>query len=183
MTVKTHPGFANFFSVVALAVLSLLACCSARAQVQTNRFRVGVYDSRAVAVAWANSTEFQATLKSIEAAHQKAKVAQNEKRCQEIEAQMKARQHRAHEQAFSTGSVAAIMARVKEHLPEIAKQADVQIIVSKWELNHQAATVEVVDVTDQLVARFHVSERGLKWCREIQQKPPVSLDRLIDSVH
>lgn len=178
MDVKTHPVFAKYFSIVTLTALGVLAGGAASAQVQTSKLRVGVYDSRAVAVAWANSTEFQATLKPIEAEHQKAKAADNEKRCKEIEAQMKARQHRAHEQAFSTGSVAPIMKIVKARLPEVAKQADVQLIVSKWELNYQAADAELVDVTDKLVALFHVSERGLKWCCEVQQKPPLPLEKI-----
>lgn len=159
-------------------VLSVLACCSVSAQVQTNKFRIGVYDSRAVAVAWANSTEFQATVKTIETEHQKATAAKNEKRLKEIEAQMKSQQRRAHEQAFSTGSVASIMETVKNRLPEVAKQSGVQLIVSKWEVNHQSPEIEAVDVTDKIVALFHVTERGLKWSKEIQQKPPLAIEKI-----
>lgn len=133
-----------------------------------------------MAVAWANSTEFQATVKTIEAEHQKAKAVKNEKCLKEIEAQMKSLQHRAHEQAFSAASVAPIMAKVKDRLPDVAKQAGVQLIVSKWELNHQSPEIEVMDVTDKLVALFHVNERGLKWCKEIQQKPPLPVEKITE---
>lgn len=163
---------------MAFTVLSVLACASARAQVQTNKLRIGVYDSRAVAVAYANSTEFREAMKPIEAEFKKAREAKNEKQIRVLEEQMKLRQHRAHEQGFSTGSVIPIMEQVKARLPEIAKQANVQVVVSKWELNHRTAEVELVDVTEQLIALFHVNERGLKWCREVQQNPPVSIEEI-----
>lgn len=175
---KTSILIAKWCVVIFTAVFGVLGCATASAQPQANKLRVGVYDSRAVAVAWANSTEFKDTMKSIEIEHQKAKEARNDKRVKEIESQMKLQQRRAHEQAFSTGSVAPIMAKVKDRLPEVAKQAGVQIIVSKWELNHQSSDVEIVDVTDKLVALFHVNERGLKWCQEIQQKPPLPMEQI-----
>ncbi|MGC3961486.1 MAG: hypothetical protein QM813_27240 [Verrucomicrobiota bacterium] len=179
---KTSNAFAKWSSIVSVIVIGGLGCISASAQTQTNKWRVGVYDSRAVAVAWGNSTEFREFVKSMEADHKKAKEAGDGKRVKEIESQMQLRQRRAHEQAFSTGSVAPVMARVKDSLPDIAKQAGVQIIVSKWELNHHSSDVEIVDVTDKIVALWHVNERGLKWCKEIQQKPPVPIDQLADSM-
>lgn len=175
---KTPIALARCFTILSAALFGISSCATASAQTQTNKLRVGVYDSRAVAVAYANSTEFKEFMKSIEADHKKAKEAKNEKRMKEIEGQIKQRQTRAHEQAFSTGSVIPIIERVKDRLPDLAKQADVQAIVSKWELNHQSPDVEIVDVTDKIVALFHVSERGLKWCREIQQKPPLPIDKI-----
>jgi hypothetical protein len=171
-------------SLVALAtvLVGVLVGSHAPAQSQTNRIRVGVYDSRAVAVAWANSTEFAEVMKATEAEFAKAKEAKDEKRQKEINARMQRCQVRAHEQAFSTGSVASILARVKDRLPTLAQQAGVQVIVSKWELNHQSAAVETIDVTDRLVALFHVSERGLKWCRDIQKKPPLPMDEITDAM-
>lgn len=177
---KTPNIFRNAFIILTIAAFTFWGGSTVRAQSQTGKLRVGVYDSRAVAVAWGNSTEFQAFLKPIEAEHKKAREAKDEKRAKEIEAQMKLRQRRAHEQGFSTGSVASIMERIKDRLPDIAKAANVQIIVSKWELNHQAAGVELVDVTDQIVALFQVSERGLQWSREIQAKKPLPIEQIGD---
>lgn len=161
-----------------LVILGVAGCLTASAQTQTNKLRVGVYDSRAIAVAWANSTEFADTMKPVEAEFRQAKAAKNDQRMKEIDEQMKSRQRRAHEQAFSTGSVAAIMDKVKDRLPDVARQADVQLIISKWELNHHAPGVELVEVTDKIVALFHVSERGLKWCQEIQQKAPLAPEKI-----
>lgn len=177
---KTSIILGKWFVVLSTVVLGVSGCTTASAQSQTNKLRVGVYDSRAVAVAYANSTEFKEAMKPVEAEHKKAKEAKDEKRMKEIESQMKLRQLRAHEQGFSTGSVAPIMAKVKASLPDVAKQAGVQVIVSKWELNHQSSDVEIVDVTDKLVALFHVSERGLKWCKEIPQKPPLPIEQITE---
>jgi hypothetical protein len=177
---KTSITLRKWSVAVSTIALVVLTGSFASAQTQTNKFRVGVYDSRAVAVAWGNSTEFKEFLKPIEAEHNKAKEAKNEKRVKEIESQMQLRQRRAHEQAFSTGSVAPIMAKVKDRLPDVAKQTNVQVIVSKWELNQQSPEVEIVDVTDKIVALFHVNERGLKWSKDIQSKQPIPFDQLTD---
>jgi hypothetical protein len=177
---KTPIAPGKWFIVLSIVVLGLAGCATATAQAQTNKLRVGVYDSRAVAVAWGNSAEFKAVMKPIEAEFKQAKEAKDEKRAKEIDDQMKLRQRRAHEQAFSTGSVAPIMGTVQAHLPGVAKQAGVQIIVSKWELNHQSVEIEVVDVTDKIVALFHVSERGLKWCQEIPKTKPLSIDQITE---
>lgn len=163
----------------ALAVVVLIGSV-ASAQTQTNKLRVGVYDSRAVAVAYSNSTEFKEAMKPVEAEYKKAKETKDEKRVKAIEGQLQLQQRRAHEQGFSTGSVAPIMAKVKDRLLDVARQAGVQVIVSKWELNHQSPNVELVDVTDQIVALFHVNERGLKWCKEIQSTKPIPLDQITD---
>lgn len=178
---KNSISFRPCFVMLVFGALALAASgVTSLAQAAGPKLRVGVYDSRVVAVAWANSTEFQEALKAIQADHKKARDAKNEKRVKEIEAQMQLRQRRAHEQGFSTGSVIPIMARVKDHLPEIARQAGVQIIVSKWELNYQATDVEIVDVTDKLVANFHVSARGLKWCQDIPKHEPLPIEQITE---
>lgn len=177
---KTSIVSPIWFSLLSAAVLTVSVGATATAQSQTNRLRVGVYDSRAVAIAYGNSTEFKESMKPIEADHKNAQEGKNEKRVKEIESQMQSRQRRAHDQAFSTGSVAPVMAKVKNNLPDVAKQAGVQAIVSKWELNFHALEVEVVDVTDKIVALFHVSERGWKWSKEIQSKPPLPLEQITE---
>lgn len=178
MRMKTRISSLKRLCLIAAIVAGINGGVVASAQAQTNKTRVGVYDSRAVAVAYANSTEFKDAMKPIEAEHKKATEAKDNKRVKEIESQMKLRQTRAHEQAFSTGSVAPILETVKDRLPEVAKQSGVQLIVSKWELNHQSPEIETVDVTDKIVALLHVSERGLKWSKEIQQKPPLAIEKI-----
>jgi len=144
--------------------------------------RIGVYDSRAVAVAWGNSAEFRKSLDAAKDDYKQAKGAKDDKRVKEIEAQMKGQQRRLHEQGFSTGSVASLMAKIKDALPAVAKQAGVDVIVSKWEVNYQSPGVKVVDVTDDLVALFHTSAQGVKWAKGIKDHPPVPIEQITDDM-
>ncbi len=155
---------------------------TALAQSNEKALRVGVYDSRAIAVAWCNSTEFRKSLETITADYKQAKAAKDDKRVKEIETQMKARQRRQHEQGFSTGSVAGIMAKIKNSLPGVAKKAGVDLIVSKWEVNYQSPGIKVVDVTDDLVALFHVNEKGVEWAKGIRSQQPLPIEQITDDM-
>jgi hypothetical protein len=179
---KNSIEFSKSFMIASTVVLCLLTGATAPAQSQTTRLRIGVYDSRAVAVAYANSPEFGESLNGMRAEHQKAKAAKDEKTMKQIEARMKLRQLRMHEQGFSTGSVADIMAKVKGALPDVARKAGVQAIVSKWELNYQSPEVETVDVTDEVAGLFHASDKGRKWVKEIRAKAPVPMDDITDDM-
>ena len=169
----------RFIASSALA-LCAVAGATAFAQPKENTLRIGVYDSRAIAVAYYNSTESGKSMETITADYKKAKAAKDDKRVKEIETQMKAQQRRQHEQGFSTGSVANIMAKIKDSLPAGAKKAGVEVIVSKWEVNYQSPEVKVVDVTDDLVALFHVSAKGLGWVKGIKDHAPLPIEQITD---
>jgi len=160
-------------------VFCLMTGTRAQAQLQTNKLRIGVYDSRAVAVAYVNSTEFQEMLKAVRADYEKARAANDEKRMKEIDSRMKLQQRCVHEQSFSTGSVAGLVAKVQAALPGVAKKAGVQAIVSKWELNYQGSNVEVVDVTEDLAMLFHAGDNSQKW-RGILKHSPVPMEEITD---
>jgi hypothetical protein len=182
LTLMKTKTFRQLVGCVSAAALCVGMCASASAQSQTNKLRVGVYDSRAIALVYGNSAAFQESIKTVRAEYEKAKAAKDDKRMKEIDAQMKLQQRRLHEQGFSTGSVAGIMAKVKDSLPDVAKKAGVQVIVSKWELNHQSPGVELVDVTDELVALFHPSEKVLGWVRDLKNHPPLPIEEITDDM-
>lgn len=179
---KTQFVSRRRFLVGSVAALCGFAGVAAFGQTAERKLRVGVYDSRAIAVAYCNSPEFQKSLKPIQADYEKAKQAKNEKRMKEIDAMMKARQRRQHEQGFSTGSVAGIMAGIKNALPSVAQKARVDVIVSKWELNYQSPGLEVVDVTDELVALFKPSEKALGWVKDLRTKQPLPIEEITDDM-
>lgn len=183
LTLMKTKTFRQLVGCVSAAALCVCMCASASAQSQTNRLRVGVYDSRAIAIAYGNSAEFQESIKTVRAEYDKAKADKNDKRVKEIDAQMKLGQRRLHEQGFSTGSVAGIMAKIKDSLPEVARKAGVQVIVSKWELNYQSPDVEVVDVTDELVALFHPSEKVMGWLKDMKNRPPIPIEKITDDMN
>jgi hypothetical protein len=188
LTLMKTKTFGWWVGMVSAAALCL--CASASAQSQTNKLRVGVYDSRAVAIAYGNSAAFADSLKSVRVEYDKAKADKDDKRMKQIDAQMKLKQRRMHEQGFSTGSVAGYMAKIKDSLPAVAKKANVQIIVSKWELNHHAPDVELVDVTEEVVALFHPNEtvmgnKNLKVAeilKGVKDHPPVSIEEITDDM-
>ena len=140
--------------------------------------RIGLFDSRAVAIAYGNSELFSQRLSKLTAEHDKAEEAGSEERVKEVEFKLQALQHLAHQQAFSTGSVANILENMKDALPKIAKEAGVSIIVSKWEVAHRDSSLEAVDVTSQLVQQFNPDERALKWIEDLQGQEPFPIEEI-----
>ena len=70
MKTKTLRQLAGY--IAALALCSGM-CASASAQTQTNKLRIGVNDSRAIAIAYGNSAEFQQSVKSARTEYNKAR--------------------------------------------------------------------------------------------------------------
>ena len=54
--------------------------------------------------------------------------------------------------------------------------------MSKWELNHQSEAVQLVDVTDELVALFHPSEKVLGWVRSCRNRAPLPIEEITDDL-
>jgi len=164
--------------LIVLLAGALITALAMQAQTARPSCRVGVFDSRAVALAWGRSDEGMEVVKQIRAEYDKAKAANDEKRMKEMEQEGQWHQVRMHQLVFSTGPVAFILAKVKDKLPEIARQERVTAIVSKWELPYTEPGTELVDVTLPLVKLFHPSEQVLKWVEEMKNQPPVPFDTL-----
>ena len=141
--------------------------------------RVGIYDSRAVAVAFAGSAAFNRWMGDLKAEHGKAKASGDQERAAELEAEGAARQRLLHMQAFSTGQVTNLLDQVKDKLPAIHEKAGVSVLVSKWDKDGLARykDAELVDVTMALVDAFSPSERQRKSAIAIQEHKPISLDQ------
>jgi hypothetical protein len=99
----------------------------------TAKTRVGIYDSRAVAVAFAGSAAFNRWLSNLKAEHEKAKASGDQKRVAELEAEGAARQRLLHMQGFSTAPVTNILDQIKDKLPAINEKAGVSMLLSKWD--------------------------------------------------
>jgi len=143
--------------------------------------RIGIYDSRAIAVAYVDSAIFKASegvqLDAMQVEYDKAKAAGDQHRVAELKAQGQARQTLLHTQGFSTASVRNILDQIKDKLPAIQAQAGVTALVSKWD---QAALAtypdaERVDVTMALVDAFNPTPRQRQSAIAIQKSTPISL--------
>lgn len=145
--------------------------------------RVGTYDSRAIAVAFAGSETFRKRTENAESEYEKAKKEENQKRVAELGAEAVAQAMRRQKQVFSTAPVDDILAHIKDKLPEIAQKAGVGPIVSKWDKEALAKyeSAELVDVTIALVEALNPNEQQLKYAIEIQKYAPVSLEEVDNS--
>ena len=148
--------------------------------------RIGVFDSRAVVIAFANSDMNDKELKAKMAERDKAKAAGDTEKVAELEAWGKARQEKFHRQGFGTVSVDDMLIHIKKDLPDIAKAAGVDIIVSKWDIVYQTKGAAVVDITDEIVKPFRPTDKVLKWIEGIKKRKPLSereLDQMDHSKH
>lgn len=141
--------------------------------------RIGIYDSRAIAIAGISGKDLRERLNHMKAEYEKAKAEGNQKRVQELKAEGIAGQNRLHKQGFSTAPVDDILAYIKNSLPEIRQKARVEAIVSKWDKETLAKykDAELVDVTMALVDAFHPNEKQRKYAVEIQKHAPIPLDQ------
>jgi hypothetical protein len=135
--------------------------------------RVGVYNSRAVAMSYYRSEQFNAQLSALFAKLEKAKEDGDKKTVEELESLGPALQELLHKQGFGDWPVSNIVKLISDKLPEIAKQADVGVIINKWAITFQEPAVELVDVTHLLVNLFNPSEETMKIVTEIMKTNPV----------
>ena len=154
---------------------ALLVTTAVGAQAPT-RLRVGTFDSRLVALAYYRSPATKEWMQALRADINKAKVANDEKRVKELEAQGPARQSLMHLQVFSNGSISNVTAVIADRLPAIAAAAGVSAVVSKWEIPYSETTVEQVDVTAQIAALFNPDDATKKIMEGMKSQKPMRFD-------
>jgi hypothetical protein len=142
------------------------------------KLRVGTFDSRAVALAFWRGPDGMEIISELQRELKQARAAGKEKRVAELEIELPGLQVRLHQQVFSSGSVTDVIGRISDRLPDIAEEAGVAIIVPKWNVAWQGKVVEVVDVTDRLVACFNPSEQVLQMIKPMAGMEPVPIEEL-----
>ena len=157
-----------------MAIVVLLVAGGTDLVAQT-KMRIGVFDSRAVAIAHGNSPERGEYVSKLQSELAKAKLAEDGVRAKEIEAKGKSAQILAHLQAFSTSSVSDILQKHKSEIYRIAIEMDVAAIVSKFELIYFRGGMEKVEVTARLVEMFKPGPQAQKWIKEITKQNPLPL--------
>ncbi|OGU84685.1 MAG: hypothetical protein A2W11_07685 [Ignavibacteria bacterium RBG_16_35_7] len=83
-----------------------------------------------------------------------------------------------HQQGFSNGSIINILEKIKDKFPVIAKENNLNLIVSKWEVMFADESLELVDITDQLTALFNPDEATNKIIKEIKAMEPVPIEKI-----
>jgi hypothetical protein len=140
------------------------------------KLRIGTYDARAVAMAYAHSKMNQTQLQEKVQALKEAEAKGDAKRVKELKAWGEAHQWLLHMQGFAGAPVEGILEKVKGQLAATAKAAGVHVIARKADFTDDQ--VEVVDVTDHLVKLFDPSEETLKKIRELRQRPAMDMAEL-----
>jgi hypothetical protein len=151
--------------------------------------RIGIYDSRAIAIAFVGSEVYNGTVgkemaKKV-AEYKKAESEGDQEKLAELRALGEAQQSLLHKQGFSTSPVDDILVHITGQLPEIKKQAGVELLVSKWneKILEEHKSAARVDVTMQLIEAFKPNEKQKKSAIEIQKHDPVPLDKMKDHKH
>lgn len=174
---------AYVFCLLATWTASVLAQDPAKPA--AHKDRVGIYDSRAVAVAWFFSPGYEASEgrkgRELEAAARQARADGDAKRVAEAEAALKKAVDTVaiprHKQVFSTAPVDDLLANIKDEMPALMKAAGVEKLVSKWDRAGLAkcGVAERVDVTMALVRALNPTEKQLKAAIDIQTHDPIPL--------
>jgi hypothetical protein len=169
----------NIKTLITTVTLTIVAALHAPAQTTNTPTveRVGIYDSRAIAVAYAGSALHNAELRQKQAEMTKAKQTDDAPTIARLKTEGKARQVTAHKQAFSTAPVDDILAHITNALPEIQKQANVTALISKWDETalKQHPRAERVDITLPLIDAFNPTATQRKSALEIQKHKPITL--------
>ncbi len=169
------------FKYIILILFGILVICSMSLTLypRQDTFQVGTFDSRAIAIAHGRSKVFNQYLRDLREKLNKAKEEGNETLVKELESLGPAIQQVLHQQGFSIASVADILEKFKADLPKIAQEAGVDIIMSKWEVVYNNPSIEIVDVTSQLVKLFNPAESTLKMLETLPKQIPIPLLELL----
>jgi hypothetical protein len=165
-------GFAKLLS--ACAALALTAPSIVGPQQAPDKLRVGTYDTRAIAIAYAPS-KFNPVAEKM-AEHQKAKAAGDTARVKELEAWGEKFQRQLHRQGFGRVPVDDLLAPVKDKLAVVAANNHLDLITAGY--NYSSNRVELVDVTSDLVALFEPSKKTLELVAHSKDQPVLDLDEI-----
>lgn len=147
-------------------------------QQESIKTRIGTFDSRCVAAAYGKSAEFMNQLDLLRKDVAKAKEDGNEELAKELEQQGPTQQVLMHQQVFSNGSINNILEKIKDKMPVLAKDNNIKMILSKWEIPFTDGSFEYVDITDQLVGFFMPDEQTRKIIDNIKAMEPIPIEKI-----
>ena len=164
-------------------VVAVLATCAGHAAAQDKAprpaLKIGVYDSRGITIAWANSEEFKLEDAKLKADFEQAKAKGDTAQARKLEKEGQTLGLGLHLRGFSTAGAGDLLKRVADGLPAVAREAGVALIVSKWELAYMDPGVEVVDVTMPLAKLFKADEETFKFLDDLAALKPAPLEEVL----
>jgi Skp family chaperone for outer membrane proteins len=178
----THMSLSRYLSGAIILVVLVSLCilgCSSNSSAQTKQ-RIGIFDSRSVAIVYANSKFFKSPYPEIKKRMEAAKEKNDTKEIAKIEYEAKLHQAILHDQGFGKGSVNTITDLYKDKIAAIAKAENLSAVVSKWEVVYSNPDIELIDITDKIAAFFEPSDKMKETIKEVPQHEPVKDAFFID---
>jgi hypothetical protein len=166
--------------VLVLALPPLAASAPAGQREEPGCLRVGVFDSRAVAIVHLRSPAGREPMVDLKRRHAEAEKAGDRALMAELEAAGVAMQDRWHRLGFGTASVRHILRRIEDRLPDLARRAGVDLIVSRWDIVVQEPGIELVDVTEILVGAYEPDDEIQEILAGLAAQPPLTDAELDD---
>jgi len=157
---------------------SLAAVDQPAKMIEKTKVCVGVFDSRAVAMAHFGKFIKDGGLEKLYGEHDKAKAGGDTKKAEELEAKGQALQKQLHMRVFGNAPIEDILEEIKKDIPKVAQAVGVDIIVGKWDVVYQGPSAKFVDVTDQLVELFEPDEETLGKIKSLLEHPPVKREEM-----
>ncbi|MFN8206720.1 MAG: hypothetical protein U0T82_04845 [Bacteroidales bacterium] len=161
-----------------ILIFILCSIFDATAQTGQTKIKVGTYDSRMVVYAYSRSDFFRQYMMKFKMQSDSATSMNDTTRLRELSVQAISFQHLLHQMVFSSGSVTMVMKYIQDGLPEVARQAGVSVIVSKFELSWLAPGMETVDLSRQVCALFKPTENIENFLKEIEKADPVPIEEM-----
>ncbi|OHB44340.1 MAG: hypothetical protein A2178_03735 [Planctomycetes bacterium GWC2_49_10] len=153
---------------------------AAAPQTKGTKVRIGGYDSRVIAVVGAQSAGWGAEMRKKMQEKHDAEKAGDLVKVKELEAWGERMQQNAHLKAFGTAPVTEIMEKIKDKLPKIAAEANVCVIVSKWQIDFKADNAETVDLTEKIAGLVDPNQKNLKnIVEEMGKHKPASEEEIL----
>lgn len=181
---KTRIGLIAGLAAIAAGTLSV-GCGMLRAVEQEKRplLRVGVYDSRGIAIAYVHSKYSQHEIQTLFDIVHKAEAEGDTKTAQKTREKAEFMQKKGHLQGFGTMPVHDYFEPVKDQLPALAAACGVDVIVSKWEFDYLAPDAAVKDITEELVALYEPNDKALNWIRQMKDIAPLPEKEILEHEH
>jgi len=167
-----------------LFIVLLAGGCAAEpgGNTEHSQERIGIYDSRAIAIAFTGGEVFQETMKEMRQEYEQATAAGDEATLTRIDTLMQERQKLLHAQGFSTAPVNELLDHYSAALPALLEEAGVSALISKWDgvALSEHSEVRRVDMTESLVDLITADPKQRNAAMEILDQDPVPLDSLED---
>lgn len=167
--------------LVTMCLVGMVVGCqragdTAAAEEATAAQRIGIYDSRSVAVAFAGNPEHEAQTAEALAALRAAKAGGDPQKIAEADERVWDSRKRLHRQGFGTAPVDDILALYRGQLETLKQERNLTALVSKWDKQtlKRYPDARHVDVTEDLIDVLGPNDRQRQRALAIRKHKPLT---------